>query len=85
MDACFISALNVCIDLSVLFNVSVFGNGFLNFHIIYEDEVGKVVRYLCNYMMPAVLVMEEVCDGLHRTLSMSVPFKSENLDGRGIF
>ena len=32
-------------------------------------------------MMPAVLVME-VFDSVHRTLSMSVPFKSENLVGR---
>ena len=49
MDACVTSALNVCIDLSLFCLIYVFGNGFLNFHIIYADEVGKVVRYLCNY------------------------------------
>ena len=26
-----------------------YGDDFRNFHIIYADEVGKVVRYLCNY------------------------------------
>ena len=53
MDACVTSALNVRIDLSlfclIYIGLYVFGNGFLNCHIIYADEVGKVVRYLCNY------------------------------------
>ena len=50
MDACFTSALNVFIDLSLFCLICMYlGTFFFNFHVIYADEVGKVVRYLCNY------------------------------------
>ena len=69
MDACFTSALNVCIDLSP-FCMYVFGNGFINFHIIYAGEVGKVVRYMSNY--DACSISYGSMWYLRRTLLMSV-------------
>ena len=59
------------------------GMVFLPFILFMHTKWGRWSD-ICVTMMPAGLVLE-VCDSLHRTLSKSVPFKSENLVGRVIF